>query len=221
MADRKNKGGMRSVHVKVKFGVGPFKWGDTYPEPCNAPIDTQFFHKKPDNLNRDQYSDQLAAEAGPLGLTFDEEMLSVGQRFLRDPESRTVQRKCRICNVPSDYDAGEVESLLEAPHFANVAMLDHRRSGKKVETWDFTGMVLREFTMVEISQQYGEETYQMVAWAVTLFKTTAKTEVITRIKDVNIKKPSNASPARDGPRGPPSSGAGIGTGKRPGTGSGQ
>ena len=25
MADRKNRGGMRSVHVKVKFGVGPFK----------------------------------------------------------------------------------------------------------------------------------------------------------------------------------------------------
>ena len=184
---------MRSVHVKVKFGVGPFKWGDTYPEPCNAPIDTQFFHKKPDNLNWDQYSDQLAAEAGPLGLTFDEETLSVGKRFLCDPESRTVQRKCRIRNVPSDYDDSEVKGLLEAPHFANVDMQNHHRSGKRVDTWDFTATVPREFTMVEISQQYGDETYQMVAWAVTPFKTTAKTEVVTRIKGGNFKKPSNAS----------------------------
>ena len=128
MVDRRNVGGSRSKHVKVRFGVGAFRWCDECPAPFNTPVDTQYVHKKPDAQTGDEFADSLAAEMGPLGLTFDEETLSVGRRPPRDLEQKTVLRKCKIKNFPADYEEADVLSLLEAPHFENVTMIDHRRS---------------------------------------------------------------------------------------------
>ena len=88
------------------------------------------------------------------------------------------------------HEEAEVAALLEASHFENVALLDHHRSGKQVETLDFSATVQREFTMIEIAQQYGDNTCQMVAWALTPYKATSRHEMASEIKTANILRPS-------------------------------